>query len=139
MRLALLTGHDDAVATWIGDRLQQTIVPPYGAIGVLDDTGTLRGGWVVNGYNGFNADLTIYAPGVMTRRTIGACYAHLFVDLGVLRVTASTRRDNQTMRDLAPRLGFTFECVRRRYYGPHRRDDAFTYVLFHDNAKKWLN
>jgi RimJ/RimL family protein N-acetyltransferase len=136
--MRLLVGCDAEVGRWIGSCLGQEIVPPFGAIGILNDAGELVGGWVVGGYNGFNADLTIYAPGAMTRRTIRACYAHLFVDLGCIRVTASTRRDNKTMRDLITRLGFKFECVQRRYYGPLKRDDAFVYALFPDQARKWL-
>lgn len=113
------------------------MVPPFSAIGIARDH-LLVGGWLLNGFNGFNGDLTIYAPGAMSRRTIRACYAHLFNDHGLTRVSASTRRDNKTMRDLMPRLGFRFEALRRRYYGPFRRDDAFTFVLFRDAAMKWM-
>lgn len=136
--MQLLVGHDDAVASWMGEQLSETFVPPFGAIGVLDEQGTLRGGWLVNGYNGFNADLTIYGPRMLNRSAIRACYSHLFGDLKVLRTTAFTRRDNAIMRNLLPRLGFVFEGLRRRYYGPHRRDDAFTYALFRDTAMKWI-
>lgn len=136
--MQLLTRHDAEVGQWLGERLGVAIVPPFGAIGVTDDAGALLGGWVISGYNKFNADLTIYGPKAITRRTIRACYAHLFLDLKVTRVTARTRRDNETMRDLLPRLGFQFECVARRYYGPNKRHDAFVFALFPDNAKKWL-
>jgi hypothetical protein len=136
--IALLTGHDEAVGAWIGNKLGQTIVPPFAAVGVLKD-GHLAGGWVLNGFNSFNGDLTIFAPGVLTRRTIGACYAHLFIDHGLIRVTGRTRRDNATMRALFPRLGFQMESVARRYYGPHRKDDAFVFVLFARDAQKWIS
>ncbi len=137
--MRLLTRHGAEVGAWMGERMGVRFVPPFEAIGITDDNGSLIGGWLLNGWNHANADLTIYGPGALTRRTIRACYAHLFLDLKATRVTARTRRDNQTMRDLLPRLGFQFESLARRYYGPNRRHDAFVYALFPDNAKNWLS
>lgn len=136
--MRLLVGHDAAVGAWLGERLGHAIVPPFAAVGVLSD-GILAAGWCLNGFNGFNGDLTVYAPGMLTRSTIRACYAHLFLDHGLIRVTGRTRRDNTVMRDLFPRLGFQMEATARRYYGPHRKDDAFVFVLFARDAQKWLN
>jgi RimJ/RimL family protein N-acetyltransferase len=137
--MRLLTEHDAEVGKWLGDQMGVRFVEPFGAIGVLDDDGTLVGGWVLNSFNGYNGDLTIYGPGFMTRRTIRACFAHLFVDLKLTRVTARVRRDNIKHRETLPRIGFKLECVARRYYGPFKRDDAFVFVLFPDGAKRWLS
>lgn len=134
----LLVGHDATVGKWMGDQMGCEFVQPFGAVGVLADDGTLCGGWVLNGYNGFNADLTICGPGFVNRRTIAACYAHLFIDLKLTRATAHVRRDNAKHRNTLPRLGFKFECVQRRYYGPRKRDDAFVFALFPDQAERWL-
>lgn len=136
--MRLLTRHDAEVGAWIGEKLGQAIVKPFGAIGITDDDGSLIAGWCVTGLNDFNADLTVYAPGCLTRRTLRACFAHLFIDLGVIRVTAMTRRDNEAMRIVLPRIGFQFEGLRRRYYGPNKRHDAFCYGIFRDQAERWL-
>lgn len=134
----LLIGHDETVARWLGDRLGVTFVAPFAAIGVIDGEGRLCAGWLVNGYNGSNGDLTVYAPGLMTRRTIRACYTHLFIDLQLTRATSRVRRDNAVQRKNLPRIGFSLECVARRYYGPRKRDDAFVFVLFSGDAARWL-
>lgn len=130
-------GQDADVGAWIAAQLGQHIAPPFAAIGIGRGH-EIIGGWLLNGFNGFNGNLTIYGPGAISRRSIRACYSHLFIDHGLLRVTASTRRDNQIMRDLMPKFGFRFEAVQRRYYGPRRRDDAFTFALFRADALKWI-
>ena len=137
--MRLLTGHDREVGDWMGREMGCEFVEPFGAIGVIDERGCLAGGWVVNGYNGSNGDLTIYGPGFLNRRTIRACFAHLFLDLALTRVTARVRRDNERHRQVLPRLGFRLECVARRYYGPLKRDDAFVFVLFPHDAGRWLD
>lgn len=118
--------------------LDQSWMPPFSAIGILNNDGRLSGGWLINDYNGFNAELTVYAPGCFVRRTIRACLANAFIDHKLLRLSASTRRDNARMRKILPRIGFEFEGLRRRYYGSRKRDDAFTYVLFRDKASRWI-
>ena len=136
--MQLVTGQDEFIAGWIGSHLDMEISPPFSAIGILDGNGTLRAGWLINNYNGHNADISVYAPGMLNRRAIGSCYANLFIDHRLTRATALTRRNNQVMRDLMPRLGFQFEGLKRRYFGPSRKDDAFSFVLFRDNAEKWI-
>lgn len=136
--MQLLLGHDEAVGKWLGERLKYEIAPPFAAVGVLDDEGALRAGWVINGFNGFNADIAFYGPGFLNRRVINGMYTHLFVDIGVIRSSTYVRRDNKKMRQVIERMGFRLEGVKRWFLGPRSRDDVFCYALFLDKAQKWM-
>lgn len=132
--MQLVFGHDKTIAEWAAHNLGIEISPPFVAIGVADGQG-LRGGIVYNHYNRFDIEMSIYGPGCMTRGVIRSALAYPFDQLGVLRVSAQTRRDNKAMREILPRLGFKFEGVRERHYGPNRRDDAFLFGLMREHNK----
>jgi RimJ/RimL family protein N-acetyltransferase len=130
----LVFGHDADIAQWAASNLGIEISPPFVAIGVADAAG-LRGGIVYNNYNRHDIEMSIYGPGCMYRGVIRAALSYPFDQLGVLRVTAQTRRGNKLMRALLPRLGFELEGVKRRHFGPNRRDDAFVYGLLREQNK----
>lgn len=132
MRIAL--GGDEHVAEFVGKKLGVAFHPPFTCMGVVDDEGLLIGGAVFNGYNGFNIDFSMYAPGMVNKRFMRAFFDYPFNQLGVLRLSARTRRANKRVCDLLTRLGFKFEGVADRYFGPQRRDDAMCYALHKDKA-----
>lgn len=133
--MRLVFGEDVAVADWVGDRLGVLIVPPYTALGVIDARGALRGGAVFNDYNGSNIEVTIAGPGAMQRGVLRAGFHYVFAQLGCERVSAKTRRSNAVMRKMLPRLGFRWEGLARRYYGPARGDDACLYGMLKADCK----
>lgn len=132
--MQLVFGHDAHIAQWAAENLGVEISPPFIAIGIVDESG-LRGGIVYNHYNRFDIEMSIFGPGCMRRGIIRAALSYPFDQLGVLRVSAQTRRDNKSMRAMLPRLGFKFEGVRERHYGPNRRDDAFLFGLPRERNK----
>lgn len=134
----LLFGHDVAVAKWVGEQLGVLIVPPYTAIGVIDQSGTLIGGCIWNDYNGTNVEATIYGPGAMTRPVIRAMFHYAYVQLGCWRVSASTRRDNAEFRKVLQRLGFRFEGVSPRFYSRSKAGDRLRYWM-PANECRWLD
>lgn len=134
----VIVGHDEAVADWAGKRLGRPFTPPYVAIGFSRDGERLHGAAVFNGWNGANIDLTIYGPGCLTRGAIRAVYDYAFRQIGAARMTARTARTNKPMKRLIPRLGFEYEGVAKRYYGPERKDDAIVFGLFPERAKDWI-
>lgn len=137
--IRLVFGEDDRVRTWVSERAEALISPPFVAIGATKDNGkTLCGGAVFNAWNGHNIDITLASEGCLTRGTIRAIYHYLFVQSKACRVSAYTRRANKKMRAMLPRLGFEFEGVSKRYFGPTKADDAFDFVLFPENARKYL-
>ena len=136
--MQLVFGRDVEVAQWVARRLDLVIVPPYAAIGATRDGRTLCAGAVFNQWNGANLEVTLYGPGCLSRGAIRAVCHYAFSQVGARRLSAVTRRSNKAMQRLLPRLGFRFEGVARRYFGPYRRDDALRFVLFPDAADRWM-
>ncbi len=140
--IRLVYGDDFRVCAYIEHRLRQVFSPPYTTIGATaDEAKTICGGALFNHWNGSNIEITLaVAPGVLNRRTIGAVYKYMFEHIGARRATAITRRSNILMRDLLPRLGFNAEPegVLKQFYGPHKADDGFVFVLFPEQARKFL-
>lgn len=138
--MQVLFGHDEAVAQWAGAQLGVEFQQPYRAMGVLDDAGALKGATVFNDhYPGGNIEMTLVGPGVLSWRVQKAIVGFAFQACGASRLTAKTPFRNKKVRRMLPKAGFQFECVQKRYFGPERGDDALVYVLFRENAGRWLN
>lgn len=134
----LVFGEDRLVADWVGINLGLEIVPPYTAIGGTTDGDALCIGAVFNNWNKSNLDITLYGPGAIRRTAIRAIYHYVFNQLGAQRLTALTRRSNTLMRKKLHKLSFKYEGISERYFGPHRSDDAIRFVLFPQNAERWM-
>jgi hypothetical protein len=136
--IALVFNEHDRVAGWVSEKIGAVIAPPYVAIGASKDGGkTLCGGAVFNDWNNYNIEITLASDDCLTQGTIRGIYHYLFEQSKAGRVTAHTRRSNKAMRDMLPRFGFEFESIAKRYYGPNKADDAFVFVLFPENARKF--
>ncbi len=138
--MRLLFGHDDMVAQWVSGKIGALISPPYVAIGATRDEQTLCAGVVFNDYSGHNIEITLASEGKLTRGAIRGIYHYAFAQVGAGRVTARARRSNKVMRELLPRFGFIPDCggqPMKNYYGPNKADDAFVFVLFPQNARKF--
>lgn len=131
-------GHDQTVAQWAGQRMDETFHPPFTAIGFSKDGQTLHGAAIFNGWNRSNIDITICGPGCLSRYSIGTAYQYVFCQLNAARLTARTARRNKRMQKLLPRLGFKFESVAQRYYGTTRELDGLVYRLLPEDALAWL-
>ena len=136
MRLVL--GQDEAVGVFASQKLGVSIIPPYTSMGIVDDADQLIGAIVYDHYNKFDIEITFYGPHCMTRRFIRAAFEYPFKQLGVLRLTARTRRSNKTMCRLLPRLGFIYEATLKHHFGPTRGDDAVLYRLTRSEAARWI-
>lgn len=132
-------GYDAEVAAWAGAQLGVSFQQPFRAMGVVDSQGTLRGATIFNEhYTGGNIEMTLVGPGMLTRGVQQAIVRFAFVNCGASRLMARTARRNAVVRRLLPKAGFAFEGVQKRYFGPERGDDALIYVLFREQAGKWL-
>lgn len=134
----LVFSRDDEVAAWVAERVGSIIAKPYVGIGATRDGATFCTGVVFNNWNGHNIEITLASDGGLTRGVIRGIYHYLFVQSKAGRVTAHTRRSNKIMRRMLPRFGFIEESVAKRFYGPNKRDDAFVFALFSENARKYL-
>jgi hypothetical protein len=134
----LVFNRDRDVAEWVTDKIGLVISPPYTAIGATMDGRSLCAGAVFNQWNGSSLEITLYGPGCLTRGNVSGIYHYVFVQCGAQRLSATTKRSNRRMCRLLPRLGFEFEGISKRFFGPHKQDDAMRYALFPEQALKWI-
>ena len=115
----LLFGADEAVASWVSIRLQESPwVGCYSAIGVLDSNRSrLIAGVVYHGYDGTNimqstaADVPTWCrPGVLR-----GLFHYPFVTLGCRRMTALIEESNARSLSVTEKLGFKREGVLREF------------------------
>lgn len=126
----------DRVAQWVSEHVGAKMERPYVGLGISGDDGqTLCGGIIFNNWNGFNIDVTLALTEPLTRPIIQGVWYYVFEQSKATRVTARTMRSNKKTRELLPRLGFKFEAVSPRWYGPDRKHDAFQFALFPENAR----
>lgn len=121
----LLLGHDSAVATWVGDRIGKPFSTVDATIGAVDHQGRLQGGFVFTGFNGSCIELSM--AGTTDRGLWRSMLTYVFDQLHCSRLQVHTASDNKAVRQLAPRLGFTFEGKSRSFYGEGR--DALQFSL----------
>jgi hypothetical protein len=132
----LITGHDDVIAEWVGDRIGAVIVPPYTAMGWIDDDGTLAVGFVFNGYiPGGNLEMALASSGRLTRGMLRAVARYVFEDAQATRITVRTRRKNDRGCQMLKRAGFVEECVCKDYYPD---DAAVQFRMLKSDAERWF-
>lgn len=137
--MQIVTGHDDAVADWAGAVLGVQFQKPYVALGVMDNAGRLCGASIFNDfYPGGNMEWTHVGQQTLCRGVIRELAQYVFIEMKATRLTAKTRRGNTLVRRLLPRAGFTYEATQKRYFGPEKADDALVFVMFREDAEKWL-
>lgn len=136
--MTLVAGHDAEVARWAGEQLGVHFVQPFTALGVVTDKGLVGASVFNDYYRGGNVEWTYVGSGSLRPGMLRELASYCFVQLGASRVTAKTRRSNAVVRKLLPRAGFSFEMTQKRYFGPSKGDDALVYVLFKEDAGKWL-
>lgn len=129
--MRILLGHDQTVAEWVGAQVGKPFHAPFTAIGAIDGTGTLRGGFVFTDYNGSSIELSLAGAGVALWRIGPAILEYVFGQLKCSRLQVHTAAENKVVRKLAPKLGFTFEGKSRNFYGRGR--DALLYSLTIDD------
>jgi RimJ/RimL family protein N-acetyltransferase len=133
----LIFGQDEPIADFVGRTLGITVHPPYSAIGFARNN-ELIGGAVFNEFNGWNIEVTLVCP-MFSRGTIRALVKYAFIQAGCGRMTAKTRRSNKRTCQILPKIGFKFEGIQARFFGPQTADDAILFRLDRDVAlTRWL-
>lgn len=130
----VLTGHDEAVAEWVGRQVGKPFHPPYTAIGLIGADGTLRGGFVFNGYTGSTIEISLAGAACMRRSSWAAVLDYVFRQLGCVRLQFHTSKRNKRVKRQTARAGFRYEGVARRMYG---RDDGVAYSLVVDDLEQF--
>ena len=127
--MELVFGHDATIADWVEKKFGYPLSRWDKAVGVIDKSGTLVGGAVFRDWNGFNIEIAYYGPNSVTRSVFLGLTKFCFDELKVTRITARTLRQNKIVNQGLPRLGFRFEGVSKRYFGPYKKHDAINYSL----------
>lgn len=132
----LIFGHDQSVADWVGRNLGKPFHPPYTAIGVLNESGTLTGGFVFTGYNETSVELSLCGRGIATRGAWAGVLYYVFEQLKCSRLQMHTRVSNKRvckqLGKFLPRR--SYEGISRRFYG---QEDAVLYALTIDDLPKF--
>ncbi len=125
-----LLGFDDTVAEWIASKTGKPFFPPYTAIGVIDEAGTLRGGFVFTSYTGDKIEMSLAGDGVASRSMWRVVLNYVFEQSKCSRLQMHTRRSNKRVLRQLVKLGFHFEGIARRFYG---REHGVCYSLTIDD------
>jgi len=131
----VLRGHDRTVAQWVEARMDGRCVFPHAALGIIDDNGVLRGGFVLAFHTPTTADLTLYAPLALTHGVMRGFFRWCFLECGVRRLQIATTRSNKTIKRGAPKMGFKFDGVAKDYYDVGV--DALRYAMMADDCR-WI-
>jgi RimJ/RimL family protein N-acetyltransferase len=126
----IVLGYDDAVAQWVARIGGKPFHEPYHAIGVTDAQGGLTGGFVFTGFNGDGIEMSLAGRGVAQRDAWRAVLSYVFDQLGCKRLQVHTRRSNNPVKAMLPRLKFKYEGIARRFYGT---EDGIAYSLTTDD------
>jgi len=137
----LITDQDEIIANFVSQGVGRKIHPPYTAMGWvdIDPVGNWRlvSGAVFNDYTGSSIEISIY--GRMTRQTMREAFRYVFLQLGCLRLTARTRRNNTRIKKMLPRMGFVLEGSLKRFFGSAESHTALIYRLDADEAQRWIH
>jgi RimJ/RimL family protein N-acetyltransferase len=131
----LIYGFDGEIALWTARQLGVEGFGPCSAIGVARN-GEIVAGVVFHRYSGGDIEVSMAAtsPRWATRQTFARIFAYPFIQLGVRRITATTKSGNQPVRAFLEYLGFRLEGTLRRF---HEDDDAAVYGLLKEECR-WL-
>lgn len=133
----LVFGHDETVAAWAATRYQ-SFQPCCRALGIVRGEGALIGAATFHEFNGSNVELCYWGPWSMTLPIARGIARFCFDELKVNRVTVRTARNNRVIKKGMPKMGFRFEGVMHRFYGPNKKHDAIVFGLLREDAKRLL-
>ncbi len=128
-----------AIGNWFSEKTKSPVHPPFSAIGWIDDQ-QLCGAALFNDFNGSNIEMHVWViNNQMTRKMIRDVLEYVFVRSNCNRLTAKPYRKNKAAREIAERLGFSYEATLKNYYGLGKGNDAMVYRLDRSTAERWLN
>ncbi len=131
----LLFDHDKAVAEWVSKKLDCEIHKVLAAIGVLDKEGVLVGGAVLHDHTRYDVELTYFGLNTFTPTMVRAIAYTVFVYARLNRVSLTIARKKKRLRKVVGKFGFSYEGIRRRYYGLGQGNDGIQYGMLKDECR----
>jgi RimJ/RimL family protein N-acetyltransferase len=129
----LLANQERKVIAWAEDWNGGIGRQPDMALGVVDDGGAIVGALLLHKYNPWTWELEVM--GLVSNDVAKVFFDGIFVRAGVKRLEVKTTRDNKKVRKAAPRWGFTWDGVRKGYYGPY--GDALCWYMTPETCR-WI-
>lgn len=114
--LMLVTKNSTRVAAWAFETWGCRPFHIDLAVGLARDDGELVGAFAFSGYNGSDAEVHFFGPGMLTRRVVRAIMLIAVMQLDLNRMTIRTRKES--MARGVQKLGAVYEGTVRRLYGP---------------------
>jgi RimJ/RimL family protein N-acetyltransferase len=136
--LNLIFDQAERVAAYVSEKIGAPCSGPLVAVGLSQDGQTLCGGAVFNNWTGANIELGFACDVPLTRGLLKAFNHYVFIQLKATRCTAITKRSNKRTRKILERVGFLFEGVSPKYFGPNKSQDGFRYVLYPEALNRYV-
>jgi|TARA_R110000824_G_scaffold196779_2_gene380067 RimJ/RimL family protein N-acetyltransferase len=137
----LICGHDEKMAAWAEENFPDCapLCRPLSSIGILSSDNKIMGVAIFNNYRQNDIEITFITatPKWATPGNIRGILNYPFIQLGVKRMTAITKKSNKQARKFLIRLGFDLEGVHP--YAAKDGSSSCTYGLYQKKAEKWLN
>jgi len=134
----IVAGHDHEVAAWAQDKYERGLRPYDAALAIVNKQEQIVGAATLHEFNGSNVELCYWGPNTLTRYIAGAIAYFCFRTIKANRITCRTPRWNKPVVRHLPKLGFKYEGLLRRYYGPDRKHDAIIFGLLLSDAERLL-
>jgi hypothetical protein len=137
MAVGILIGADQHVANWAFTEYQRVPHSVDRAFGVIDN-GIIVGAAIFRGYNQVDAELSYFGKWSLTRGIIRCLAEIALYELRLARCTVIVPKRPGFLLKKLPKLGFRFEGVQRRFYGPTdaARDTGCRFVLFKEDLER---
>lgn len=131
----LLFDHDKEVSLWVGKKLDVEFHKVLAAIGVLAKDGTLIGGAVLHDHTRYDVELTYFGLNTFTPTMVKAIAYTIFVYHKLTRVSLTIARKKKRLRKVIGKFGFSYEGIRRRYYGLGQGNDGIQYGMLKEECR----
>lgn len=129
----LLFGHDAPVTQWTWNAFGLTPMPTNAAIGIVRHN-QIVGSILFQEYSGYNVEMSYYGPMTPTAGISRAVARYAVERFNVDRMTSRTNRKNTAVMKMLTGIGFKYEGIQRRFYGPF--GDAAMFVLFREDLER---
>lgn len=142
--MRLVFGEDQHVAAWTARRIPHMgeggFVPPFTAIGVVDDSGAPVAGVIYNTYNPMAGTLEVSmaasSPRWARRGVIRALLFYPFEQLGVRKLFAVLPHTNERAIKFITGIGFKREATLARQFGSHPHVHAVIVRMFSEDYSR---
>lgn len=118
-------------AGWVAAKIGLQCVPPYYAIGFVNERGEMQGAVVFYGHTGEDIEITIV--GLWSRQMFRIIADYVFKELKCQRMTARTRPTNKKVIRVMEAAGFHREGLARKYYPGG--DDAILFGMLPEECR----